>query len=71
MVGHSQGTTQTFAGMGLIPDWYDKNVSMAVLLGPCTVPNPTYFSVYTKENWDFMEKNEIYVIAGGPDWEEK
>ena len=39
MVGHSQGTTQTFAGMGLIPKWYDENVSVAALLGPCTCPN--------------------------------
>ena len=39
MVGHSQGTTQTYAGMGIIPEWYDKNVSVAALMGPCTSPN--------------------------------
>ena len=38
-VGHSQGTTQMLAGMGLIPEWYDENVSSAVLLGPCDCPN--------------------------------
>jgi len=47
-VGHSQGTTQAYAGMGLIPEWYDANVSMAVLLGPCTIPNTKYFlDLYT------------------------
>ena len=39
MIGHSQGTTQTFAGMGLIPEWYDANVSSAIMMGPCTSPN--------------------------------
>jgi len=38
MVGHSQGTSQTFAGMGIIPEWYDENVSIAVMMGPCTSP---------------------------------
>ena len=42
-VGHSQGTTQAYAGMGIIPDWYDENVSMVALLGPCTSPNTKYF----------------------------
>ena len=52
MVGHSQGTTQTFAGMGLIPEWYDENVTMGVLMGPCTSPAESYFgSVYTPEIW--------------------
>ena len=69
MVGHSQGTTQTFAGMGLIPEWYDQNVSVAALLGPCTTPNPVWFApIYTKENMDFLAQNNIYVIAG-PNWE--
>ena len=69
MVGHSQGTTQTFAGMGLIPEWYDENVSVAALMGPCTTPNQKYFGdMYTKENWDFLQENNIYVIAG-PNWE--
>ena len=39
MVGHSQGTSQIFAGMGLIPKWYDENVSIAALMGPCTCPS--------------------------------
>lgn len=53
-IGHSQGTTQMFAGMGLIPEWYDKNVSVAAVMGPCTCPNQSYFLPYTKENWDFL-----------------
>ena len=70
MVGHSQGTTQTFAGMGEIPEWYDENVSVAALMGPCTSPNPSYFvSPYNKENWDWLAENDIWVIAG-PGWEE-
>jgi len=53
MIGHSQGTTQTFAGMGLIPEWYDQNVSVAALMGPCTTPNDMYFKpIYTKELWE-------------------
>lgn len=68
MVGHSQGTTQTFAGMGIIPDWYDKNISVAALMGPCTCPNEKYFSdVYTEEIWSFLIENEIWAMAG-PNW---
>ena len=39
IVGHSQGTTQTFAGLGEIPEWYDENISISALMGPCTSPN--------------------------------
>ena len=70
MVGHSQGTTQTFAGMGIIPKWYDANVSIAALMGPCTSPNQKYFTdLYTYENWKWFMNNNIYVIDG-PNWEE-
>jgi len=70
-VGHSQGTTQAFAGMGLIPEWYDQNISTAVMLGPCTSPNKTYFEGYTKENFEWLDANGIYVTGNtyGPDWE--
>jgi len=71
LLGHSQGTTQTFAGMGIIPEWYDANVSVAALLGPCTHPNPKFFTdLYTEENWSFLEENDIWV-TNGPHWEEK
>lgn len=67
-VGHSQGTTQTFAGLGQIPEWYDENISISALLGPCTSPNQKYFvDMYTKENWDFLTSHGIWVIAG-PNW---
>ena len=67
-MGHSQGTTQTFAGLGQIPDWYDENISISALLGPCTSPNQKYFTdMYTQENWDFLTSNGIWVIAG-PNW---
>lgn len=70
IVGHSQGTTQTFAGLGLIPEWYDENISISALMGPCTSPNQKYFvDMYTEENWKFLEDNGIYVIAG-PNWEQ-
>lgn len=68
MVGHSQGTTQTLAGMGLIPEWYDENVSIAALMGPCTSPTQEYFEAYTKENWDWLQDNDIYALDG-PNWE--
>ena len=71
MVAFSQGTTQTFAGMGIIPEWYDENISMAVLLGPGTVPNMKYMvNFYTPETVKCFEDNDIYAIAG-PNWEEK
>ena len=72
-VGHSQGTTQMLAGMGLIPEWYDENVSSAVLMGPCDCPSQQYFLAYDKENWDFMLDNQIYAFSNtaGYDWEEK
>jgi predicted alpha/beta hydrolase len=55
-IGHSQGTTQTFAGIAQIPEWYDENISMSVLMGPCTSPNQKYFfDLYTQENIEFME----------------
>ena len=72
VVGHSQGTTQTYAGMALNPEWYDKNVSVAAMLGPCTSPSPGYFvPLFTKEIVDFMDENGIWVISGGPDWAAK
>ena len=56
--------------MGAIPEWYDEHISMAALWGPCAIASPTYFAdLYTKENWDFLIDNGIYVIAG-PNWEE-
>ena len=70
MVGHSQGTTQVYAGMGIIPKWYDDNVSMAALFGPCTSPNKKYFlNFYNYENWKWFMENNIYVM-NGPNWEE-
>ena len=69
MIGHSQGTTQTFAGMGLIPEWYDENMSVVALMGPCLTPNTKYFEeLYLPENWKCMTSNGIYV-TGGPNWE--
>lgn len=68
MIGHSQGTTQTFAGMGIIPEWYDKNISVAALMGPCTSPNAKYFKdMYTESVWSFLIDNGIWVMAG-PNW---
>ena len=70
MVGHSQGTTQTYAGMGIIPEWYDANISVGALLGPCTSPDQSYFEpLYTFENWKWFVENNIWVISG-PNWEE-
>ena len=69
MVGHSQGTTQTYAGMGIIPKWYDDNVSVAALMGPCTTPNQKYMSIYTYENWKWFMENNIHVLDG-PNWTE-
>jgi hypothetical protein len=44
-----------FAGMGVIPEWYDENVSIGVMLGPCTHPAYTYFGpIYTKENMECL-----------------
>ena len=71
MVAFSQGTTQTFAGMGLIPEWYDENISIAVLLGAGTVPNEKYMiPFYTPELVKCFEDNDVYAIAG-PNWAEK
>jgi pimeloyl-ACP methyl ester carboxylesterase len=72
-VGHSQGTTQTLAGMALIPEWYDKNVSTGVMLGPCTFPNQSYMATYTQANWDYMYANNIWATTTtyGPSWTAK
>ena len=57
--------------MGIIPEWYDANVSVAALLGPCTHPNQKFFTdLYTEENWSFLEENDIWV-TNGPHWEEQ
>lgn len=69
-VGHSQGTSQAFGGLARRPDFYDEHVSTMVLLGPCTVVSPKYFTAaYSKENWDWLEANDMYVLAG-PNWED-
>lgn len=60
--------------MGLIPEWYDQNISSAVLLGPCDCPNTEYFAdVYSQRAWEFLDANQIWVIANtaGYDWNEK
>ena len=71
-VGHSQGTTQSFAGMALIPEWYDENISMSAFLGPCTTPlwEPQIREIYVEEDFKWMKENGIYVLNGGPNWEE-
>ena len=69
MIGHSQGTTQTFAGMGLIPEWYDENMSVVALMGPCITPNTKYFGeLYTPECWNCLTSNNVFAV-GGPNWE--
>jgi len=63
------GTTLAFAGMGIIPEWYDANISSAAFLGPCTVPNEKYFSDdYNETYWNFLIDNGIWVL-GGPNWD--
>lgn len=60
--------------MGLIPEWYDQNISSAVLLGPCDCPNAVWFApVYTQRAWEFLDANQIWVLANtaGYDWNEK
>ena len=68
IIGFSQGTTQTLAGMGTIPEWYDENVSIAVMLGPGTSPNTKYFDPYTAEVNSCFFDNGVCVISG-PNWE--
>ena len=71
-VGHSQGTTQAFAGMAIIPDWYDENISTAAFLGPCTTPNWEQIQdVYRESDFEWMRENDIYVLNGGADWPEQ
>ena len=60
--------------MGLIPEWYDQNISSAVLLGPCDCPNAVWFApVYSQRAWEFLDANQIWVLANtaGYDWNEK
>ena len=69
LVGHSQGTTQTFAGMGTIPEWYDANISVAALMGPCTSPNTAYFKdFYTKDVWECIEAQGVTAFDS-PTWD--
>ena len=58
-----------FAGMGLMTEWYDENVSVAVMWGACPIVNESYLGeLYTEENVRFLLDNGIYVFAG-PNWE--
>ena len=67
-VGISQGTTQGFAAIATIPEWFDENVNFMAMLGPCTIMTPKYVaSTYTKEVMDWLKANEIYAL-GGPYW---
>ena len=54
--------------MGLIPEWYDENISISVMLGPGTDPNTKYFEAYTAETYKCFKDNNICVMAG-PNWE--
>lgn len=55
--------------MGLIPEWYDENISVAALLGPCALPNWWQIQdVYTEDAFTWFADNDIYVINGGVDW---
>ena len=70
-VGHSQGTTQSLAGMSLIPEWYDENISISAFLGPCATPNWEQIKdVYLEEEIKWLHANDIYVLNGGANWEE-
>ena len=72
-VGHSQGTTQAFAGMSLIPEWYDENISMSAFLGPCALPNWEQIQdVYVESDFRWLHDNNIYVFnSTGASWEEQ
>ena len=69
-VGHSQGTTQSFAGMGLIPEWYDENISTSAFLGPCVTPNWEQIQdVYVESDMKWLHDNGIYVLNySGDSW---
>ena len=55
--------------MGLIPEWYDENMSIVALMGTCITPNTKYFgNLYTPEVWNCLQSNNIYAIAD-PNWE--
>ena len=70
-IGHSQGTTQHLAGMALIPEWWDANISNVTLMAPCTSANPFYFkALYKKEFFDCLERLDVWVVSG-PDWDTK
>ena len=57
--------------MGQMPEWYDANVSSAVLFGVCRSPSQVYFEyIYTKDNWECLANNGIYA-SGMPNYEEK
>lgn len=67
-VGHSQGTTQAFAALAKLPEWYDQNVNFMALYGPCTIMTTKYVAMtYTKEVIEWLEANNLYVL-GGPYW---
>ena len=70
-VGHSQGTTQAFAGMAYIPEWYDENISTAALFGPCALPNWEQIQyTYVEGDFVWMKENGIYALNGGDNWAE-
>ena len=57
--------------MALNPEWYDANVAIAAMWGPCTYPSKTYLDpTYTKENMRFLEENNIWAFSG-PNWSEQ
>ena len=55
--------------MGLIPEWYDENMSVVALMGPCITPSDKYLgTLYTPEVWSCLTRNNCYVI-GDPNWQ--
>ena len=55
--------------MGLIPEWYDENMSVVALMGPCITPSLKYLgTLYLPEVWNCLTRNNCYVI-GDPNWQ--
>ena len=71
MLGFSQGTTLILNSVALVPEVHREISNVAGNLSPCGIMSEANSEgVYIKEYVDFLNDNDVWTIAAGPNWDE-
>jgi len=71
MLGFSQGTTTVLNSIAMVPEVHREITNVAGVMSPCGIMSELNSKeLYVKEFVDFLNENDIWTIAAGPNWDE-